>query len=663
MYSIFRVWLNMRRGLIRHVLSCREEIERQPLVWNDYVRDEHGRQLGERTHIDWARWATGLASSFAMWAESSYVDTAIMAMDSGITRGIAARMVELDAAISDDWQQILTSHRDVPPHVGWWASFDPTGMRFIARYQFLIYRDLWGSDAQWTQCFLLRRLCSGDYGFGRAARCRRLLGIQRSGVGLQSRHLNRHGGASRRPQYGSEEMIPSAAQQVVAPFTGSYFVESTTQPFSMLDLMAPPFEADQDPLGAAVATTLSPGDIFSFAVFCSNISVYCFLTEMNPGPDVLVCDEAHMIKNRKADITQSLKLVRTQRRIALTGSPLQNNLMEYYCMVDFVREGFLGRPQDFKNRFQNPIENGQHADSTEYDVRCMKERTHVLHTQLMGFVQRKGASVVEKELPKKFIYVISVKLSQLQRALYNRFIQLFWTSNEQTLMTLRYHKSLFSTYHALSKVWNHPDLLFTAREDKEVLSDESLDEFLDDEGQSSDEENVEGRKDERRTGSRNQKKSESDGFTVIENCDWCKDLVDMPKGMLEDSGKLVLLLEILSMSSARGEKALVFSQSIPTLNLIESFLEKLPRPKGKGGCWRKHKEWFRLDGQTKARDRQKLVKCFNDPSNSKVQCVLISTKAGSLGINLQAANRVIILDGSWNPTHDMQALFRAWRCA
>lgn len=49
-------------------------------------------------------------------------------------------------------------------------------------------------------------------------------------------------------------------------------------------------------------------------------------------PDILVCDEAHMIKNTRADITQALKQVKTQRRIALTGSPLQNNLMEYYCV-------------------------------------------------------------------------------------------------------------------------------------------------------------------------------------------------------------------------------------------------------------------------------------------------------------------------------------------
>lgn len=53
------------------------------------------------------------------------------------------------------------------------------------------------------------------------------------------------------------------------------------------------------------------------------------------GPDILVCDEAHMIKNTRADTTQALKQVKTQRRIALTGSPLQNNLMEYYCVRNF----------------------------------------------------------------------------------------------------------------------------------------------------------------------------------------------------------------------------------------------------------------------------------------------------------------------------------------
>jgi hypothetical protein len=69
----------------------------------------------------------------------------------------------------------------------------------------------------------------------------------------------------------------------------------------------------------------------------------------------------------------------------------------------------------------------------------------------------------------------------------------------------------------------------------------------------------------------------------------------------------------------------------------------------------------RLDGRTESSERQRLVERFNDPKNKRVKCTLISTRAGSLGINLYAANRVVIVDGSWNPTYDLQAIYRAWR--
>lgn len=379
---------------------------------------------------------------------------------------------------------------------------------------------------------------------------------------------------------------------------------------------------------------------------------------LQEGPDILVCDEAHIIKNTRADTTQALKQVRCQRRIALTGSPLQNNLMEYYCMVDFVREGFLGSMHEFRNRFQNPIENGQHANSTAEDVRIMNQRSHILYEQLKGFVQRMDMSVVKKDLPPKTVFVIAVKLSSLQRKLYKKFLDVHGFSSYKASCDGITKKCFFAGYQVLAQICNHPWILQLMKE-RNAKSDDTVEKFLPD--ASSSDENPDSNM---MTGEKAKMNHE---FTQRKNANsfliegWWNDLLNQDNHHIDYSGKMVLLLDILTACTEIGDKALVFSQSIPTLDVIEYNLSKLPRQGKKGKRWKRGKDWYRIDGKTEGSERQRLVDAFNNPQNRRVKCTLISTRAGALGINLFAANRVIIVDGSWNPTYDLQAIYRAWR--
>ncbi|XP_022081281.1 helicase ARIP4-like [Acanthaster planci] len=401
-----------------------------------------------------------------------------------------------------------------------------------------------------------------------------------------------------------------------------------------------------------------------------------------PGPDLVVCDEGHRIKNIHAGISQALKNIRTRRRVVLTGYPLQNNLQEYWCMVDFVRPNFLGTRHEFANLFERPIQNGQCIDSTFKDVQLMRFRAHVLYSLLEGFVQRRGFSVLHSTLPPKNETVLLVRLTPFQRGLYIKFMQSFTEMGAGGWCSANPLKA----FSVGCKIWNHPDILCDVLQKRDEMAD--LDTDLDLPETSSSRCSKKGKKDSSKTGKRTATKapceakkeepcltaepaveqSYQEKVNQIISFEWARDIMkNYQPNKLCNGGKMVLLFEILEGCIKLGDRLLVFSQSLSTLSLIEQFLAErtMPTPPDPppdhDGKWVRNKTYFRLDGSTPASDREKMINQFNDDNNRHVWLFLLSTRAGCLGINLIGANRVIVMDASWNPCHDAQAVCRVYR--
>ncbi|KAI6175404.1 SNF2 family N-terminal domain containing protein [Aphelenchoides bicaudatus] len=516
---------------------------------------------------------------------------------------------------------------------------------------------------------------------------------------------------------------------------------------------------------------------------------------IDPGADLVVCDEGHRIKNLKTDVARALSDLKTRRRIVLTGYPLQNNLLEYYCMIDFVRPSYLGSKKHFQLMFDRPIKNGMCIDSTKKDIKIAKQRTHVLIKMLRGFVQRRSHHLLKKILPDSKEYVVILRKTPIQKNLYKEFVK--FIQKELTGEDANYYNPL-KAHAVCSKIWNHPDLLYKAWEKQLELLDytdlanavdaaegnmlnkmqtneqSTSSEVSTDNGFSSHLEmapppqsNYYNQQFQSNTFNQPQQMNNfnfmnlqqqaasqfSSNMTMQNNYpnQWAnqtqfmtpppsnqtlgyspmsqmqsptsvsanvsitvstmngkgkrrneslneisefdkaskkkrpnkKKLVqlitdddeggsipyywadaymgDYMQGVLENSHKMEVALQIIRETVKRGEKILLFSTSLLTLSLIEDFLKMYGSIEMEGGVleWKRNVNYFRFDGSTSAMEREKMINQFN--SDPAFPVFLISTRAGSLGVNLVSASRVIIMDCSWNPCHDAQAVCRIYR--
>ncbi|XP_011075153.1 protein PHOTOPERIOD-INDEPENDENT EARLY FLOWERING 1 isoform X1 [Sesamum indicum] len=164
----------------------------------------------------------------------------------------------------------------------------------------------------------------------------------------------------------------------------------------------------------------------------------------------LILDEAHLIKNWKSQRWQTLLNFNSKRRILLTGTPLQNDLMELWSLMHFLMPHIFQSHQEFKDWFSNPI-----SGMVEGQEKVNKEVVDRLHNVLRPFILRRLKRDVEKQLPMKHEHVIYCRLSRRQRNLYEDFIA---SSETQATLASANFFGMISVIMQLRKVCNHPDL-------------------------------------------------------------------------------------------------------------------------------------------------------------------------------------------------------------
>jgi non-specific serine/threonine protein kinase len=287
------------------------------------------------------------------------------------------------------------------------------------------------------------------------------------------------------------------------------------------------------------------------------------------GWSALILDEAQSIKNPGSRSFAAVKTLKSRHRFTLTGTPLENSVIDLWAQFDFLEPGLLGSVQRFTKRF-----GARASDSAD------PERQR-LRRIVRPFILRRTKDVVEKSLPPKEEVRLFAEMGQRQRAGYD---------------------ALKEGYRAR---------LVAAIRDKGV------------------------------TGC---------GALVFEGLLRLRQAACIPahanpslKGL--PSAKLELLDEVLGEIVGEGHRVLVFSQFVQTLKVIAGALDD------------RKVAYTYLDGST--RNRQEVVDRFQ--ADPRIPVFLLSLKAGGLGINLTAADYVVIFDPWWNPAVERQAVDRSHR--
>lgn len=166
-----------------------------------------------------------------------------------------------------------------------------------------------------------------------------------------------------------------------------------------------------------------------------------------------VLDEGHKIRNPNAAITIYCKELRTANRVILSGTPMQNNLVELWSLFDFVFPMRLGTLVNFRHQFEFPIRQGGYANASNLQVQTAMKCAETLKDTISPYLLQRFKIDVAADLPKKSEQVLFCKLTKLQREAYERFL-----STDDMKSIMNHKRQVLYGVDILRKICNHPDL-------------------------------------------------------------------------------------------------------------------------------------------------------------------------------------------------------------
>ncbi|KAF8933060.1 TATA-binding protein-associated factor mot1 [Dissophora ornata] len=347
-----------------------------------------------------------------------------------------------------------------------------------------------------------------------------------------------------------------------------------------------------------------------------------------------ILDEGHIIKNGRTKITKAVKMVKANHRVILSGTPIQNNVLELWSLFDFLMPGFLGTEKQFNERFGKPILASRDSKSSSREQEAGVLALEALHKQVLPFLLRRLKEDVLSDLPPKIIQDYYCELSDLQKQLYEEFsksqikheVEEELTEDAKVEDTPKKATHIFQALQYLRKLCNHPLLVVNENHPEYAKVMRQL---------------------------KGQNQSLHDiGFAPKLQA-LRQLLVDCgigSKPVSESSADVEASLISGGGSAVSQHRALIFCQQKAMLDIIENDLLRPLLPSV---------SYMRLDGAVDANKRHGIVQKFNaDPS---IDLLLLTTHVGGLGLNLTGADTVIFVEHDWNPMKDLQAMDRAHR--